>query len=364
MAIDFGRVYLGWVNLQNMARVAANYAANHPTAWTLNDTTAKAAYQNQVIADAKQNNCTLPKVSGVQTAPPPTFTPDTNIGSTAQVQLSCTFTVITPVISSILGNGGTVTVSASSTFPIKSGLFAAGGGTPVAPTAAFFGNPTTVTAGGSVQFTDSSMGGPTSWLWDFGDGTVPSPIPSPLHVYPSQGLYTVSLTVTNSIAANTLTKFQYITVSPVPPTVDFTGIPLSGDKPLTVAFTGTSSLAPTSVLWTFGDGATSASGLVVSHVYSVAGSYTVRLDIVTSSGNATVTKTSYITVNVGVCTVPNFNGFSSALAQGMWGTGAGGAQFTTIVNFQQGGLPWTIKSQTLVGGSLAPCNSAITVSKN
>ena len=29
VAIDFGRVYLGWVNLQNMTRIAANFAANH-----------------------------------------------------------------------------------------------------------------------------------------------------------------------------------------------------------------------------------------------------------------------------------------------------------------------------------------------
>ena len=34
VAIDFGRVYLGWVNLQNMARIAANYAANNADAWT------------------------------------------------------------------------------------------------------------------------------------------------------------------------------------------------------------------------------------------------------------------------------------------------------------------------------------------
>ena len=30
IAIDFGRVFLGWVGLNNAARVAANYAALHP----------------------------------------------------------------------------------------------------------------------------------------------------------------------------------------------------------------------------------------------------------------------------------------------------------------------------------------------
>ena len=31
IAIDFGRVFLGWVGLNNAARVAANYAAMHPS---------------------------------------------------------------------------------------------------------------------------------------------------------------------------------------------------------------------------------------------------------------------------------------------------------------------------------------------
>ena len=33
VAIDFGRVYLGYINLQQMARVAANFAAEHASAW-------------------------------------------------------------------------------------------------------------------------------------------------------------------------------------------------------------------------------------------------------------------------------------------------------------------------------------------
>src|SRR6185437_10682149 len=29
IAVDFGRVYLGWINLQNMARIAADFGANN-----------------------------------------------------------------------------------------------------------------------------------------------------------------------------------------------------------------------------------------------------------------------------------------------------------------------------------------------
>jgi hypothetical protein len=67
-----------------------------------------------------------------------------------------------------------------------------------------------------------------------------------------------------------------------------------------------------------------------------------------------------ITVTVGTCTVPNFANTSSSNAQATWAASA----FTTTVNFQQGGLPWTIKSQNQVVGQVIPCNSPITVSKN
>ena len=368
VAIDFGRVYLGWVNLQNMARIAANYAANHPTAWVTNDAAAKASYQDQIRADAKANNCTLPLVSGVPTAPDPTFSPDTNIGSTAEVRLSCTFQIITPVIGSIVGSGGLLTVGASSTFPIKNGQFASGGGTSSAPVADFTGTPTTISSGSSVVFADASTGDPTSWLWDFGDGGT-SAEQNPIHQYvlvdPLIAVaYTVSLTATNSIGSDTRTRVTYITVNPAPPTVNFTGTPTSGNRPLTVDFTGTSTVAPTSVLWTFGDGQTSAAGLTVSHVYQNAGTYSVTLAVTTATGNSSVTKSNYITVNVGTCTVPSFINTSTTTAPARWGTGPGGAGFTTNVNFQQGNLPWTIRSQSLTGGTVVPCNSNITVSRN
>lgn len=52
----------------------------------------------------------------------------------------------------------------------------------------------TVCVGDSVRFTDKSLWYPTSWTWDFGDGSYSSD-QNPAHVYAAGGDYFVSLTV-------------------------------------------------------------------------------------------------------------------------------------------------------------------------
>ena len=54
------------------------------------------------------------------TLPTPAFGSGTDIGDPAQVALTCQFSLITPVVSQILG--GTITIHADSVFPIRAGL--------------------------------------------------------------------------------------------------------------------------------------------------------------------------------------------------------------------------------------------------
>jgi len=123
--LDFGRVFLGWVSLNNSVRVAANYAAQNPTAWGIPPnpavqaqyTAVKAEYQRLVRADAGAINCVLPVA-----IPDPTFINGTGIGEPAKVGITCTFPLITPILSNVLGSG--VAVSATSAFPIRSGVIA------------------------------------------------------------------------------------------------------------------------------------------------------------------------------------------------------------------------------------------------
>ena len=62
------------------------------------------------------------------------------------------------------------------------------------PTASFNSAPV---SGHTIQFSDTSSGTPTSWLWDFGDGST-STQQNPSHTYAAAGNYSVKLTVTNA----------------------------------------------------------------------------------------------------------------------------------------------------------------------
>ncbi|MDK2974301.1 MAG: hypothetical protein PWP08_672 [Methanofollis sp.] len=63
----------------------------------------------------------------------------------------------------------------------------------------------------TVQFTDESIESPTSWLWDFGDGTNATG-QHPVHTYAMIGEYDVSLTTANVYGSNTTTEPAYIIV--------------------------------------------------------------------------------------------------------------------------------------------------------
>jgi len=80
-------------------------------------------------------------------------------------------------------------------------------------TADFTADQTTIVAGTEIQFTDLSIGNPTSWQWDFqNDGTIDSYDQNPAWTYEEPGLFTVSLTVSDGTTSDTETKTDYIDV--------------------------------------------------------------------------------------------------------------------------------------------------------
>jgi tripartite motif-containing protein 71 len=165
----------------------------------------------------------------------------------------------------------------------------------VTPVAAFTASPTSGAKPLVVTFTDKSTNNPTSWKWNFGDGTT-STTHNPIHTYIKTGSHTVTLTATNSAGSNTATKTNYIKVTnTVKPVAAFSASPTSGTKPLKVQFTDKSTGSPTSWKWEFGDGTTSTTHNPL-HTYIKKGKLTVSLTVKNAAGSNTKTISNYITV--------------------------------------------------------------------
>lgn len=91
----------------------------------------------------------------------------------------------------------------------------------IPPVADFTANQTEGLVPFNVRFHDTTLNTPTSWAWDFGDGST-SVKKNPEYTYDSAGTYTVKLTATNSKGSDTKTRAGFITVSaPVTTTNSF-----------------------------------------------------------------------------------------------------------------------------------------------
>ncbi|MCD4744818.1 MAG: PKD domain-containing protein, partial [Bacteroidales bacterium] len=84
----------------------------------------------------------------------------------------------------------------------------------VPPITNFIADITNIYEGESVNFTDLSLGNPTSWEWILEGGTPGSSTEqNPTIVYNTPGIYSVTLTATNQYGSDTKTIDDYITVN-------------------------------------------------------------------------------------------------------------------------------------------------------
>jgi PKD repeat protein len=175
-------------------------------------------------------------------------------------------------------------------------------------------NWTSVTAGLTVNFSDLTTNSPTTWSWDFGDGSALGTTQNPSHVYATVGTFTVCLIASNVCGIDTIC-FP-INTGCNSPVAGFTRIPTN----LSVAFTDVSSGTPTSWLWDFGDGNTSTLQNP-THVYAATGTYNVCLTATNTCGSNTTC--TVITVN---CPAPvaSFTFTNTGLTLNLTSTSTGG----------------------------------------
>ena len=142
----------------------------------------------------------------------------------------------------------------------------------------------------TIQVNDMSTGDPTSWDWDFGDGSTASGQSPGPHTYAVEGTYTVSLTVSNASSSDTASQSVTITDPPDPPVVSFIVNTNVFGNPFRVQFIDTSTGGdPNTFTLDFGDGTViSGAGDPPSpqdHIYAAAGTYGVTLTLTNGGGS-------------------------------------------------------------------------------
>ncbi|MEW6069114.1 MAG: PKD domain-containing protein, partial [Candidatus Thermoplasmatota archaeon] len=163
------------------------------------------------------------------------------------------------------------------------------------PTANFTYSPASPVTTDTVKFTDTSYdpdGNIVAWLWDFGDG-ITSTLQNPTHKYADNGIYTVTLIVTDNDNA-TASVSKNITISNIAPKASFTYSPQNPTILDTIQFADLSTDSDGSIiswLWNFGDG-NASTAQNPTHRYPLPGSYTVKLTVTDDDGaNDTCTRT-------------------------------------------------------------------------
>jgi PKD repeat protein len=146
------------------------------------------------------------------------------------------------------------------------------------------------------------------YAWDFGDGSS-SFEQNPVHTYLTKGTYTAKVTVSDGSGA-TASKTVVITVTDNPgnaaPTITGIGKVSPHGNPMQLQFTVQASDPENDKLtfeWDFDDGSAKATGADVTHTFTTAGTYTVKVTASDGKGG-TATRTESVTVSPAANVLP------------------------------------------------------------
>ena len=145
------------------------------------------------------------------------------------------------------------------------------------------------------------------YSWNFGDGTsATGQVTS--HQFRTVGTFQTTLTVSDSVGAQSVKVVAVPVAAGTPPTSGFTASPSSPGVNQDVFFNATQATpAPgrtiTSYNWNFGDGST-ATGVIVSHQFTAPGIYNVQLSTTDDAGTVSIPTTLALTVGQSVGPAP------------------------------------------------------------
>lgn len=355
LTIDVGRVFFGWVALQNATRIGANDAARNPQPWSLGDT--DDGYYNRIARDLEALNCDADTDNDgdidADDLPDPTFTnvlgdptdPYEN-GDHATVELNCGFGFITPIAGAILGNP--LTISATSTFTVIGNEI---NGIPVGaepPTAA-------CPLAGTAEVPDLTDGNSVASArveWSQGGFSGPF-VPEP---GPDDGELVIAQSTTpSSVAGDCIDVDATMTVTSEDPEPCDPG-------ELRVPYMEDATVAEARAIWAaiFGTEFLPASGFddeVVTNVLVSTGA--LEGDCTAEDATVLVDHQEAEDPLPPTCTAQDLTGLTPAAALTQH---QNVGQFTGTFTSSPSNKPsWVVDSQDLVGGQTYPCTASITV---
>jgi gliding motility-associated-like protein len=209
--------------------------------------------------------------------------------------------------------------------------------------------------------------------WNFGDGNTIDDVSNTSHTYPGPGSFTARYTIITDIGCRADTVSHIVTLND-PPMADFTPVsPFCQGKGVT--FNDNSSVASGSITkwtWNFGDGSApvvATTGVSQSHTYANTGTYSVTLQVETSSGCLSVVTGHPVTVSPNP--VPAFNLPNVCLPSGTAQFNSNStipdgteSQFVYSWNFGDGSPVATVQNPQHNFSSIGPYDVALTVTSN
>jgi PKD repeat protein len=169
----------------------------------------------------------------------------------------------------------------------------------IAPKATFTFSPTKIAVNDPVTFSDTSIGGPTTYRWDFGDGSGDfGNTKQWIHKFAKAGDFNVKLTVSNARGTSEVTQKVTVLATTQPPKAAFTATANTAEVNQKITFTFTPSSAgdngitpgtPTGYTWDFGDGTPPPRTPAADHAWTLPGTYNVTLTVTNDAGTSTST---------------------------------------------------------------------------